>query len=163
MAARGKLVAVCASARAGTRKRPLAVGMLREGFGLVGDAHAGSGRQVSLLAQESIDRFVANDGALQKKRLGPGDFAENLTTSGVVLHTLAVGTRLRVGTTALLEMTQIGKTCHSDCEIKRLTGRCVMPTEGVFARVLASGEVRPGDEIEVVGPGGNADSDPDSQ
>lgn len=175
MAPRAKLVAVCASARVGTRKRPLAAGMLREGFGLVGDAHAGTGRQVSLLAQESVDRFLESDAALQDKGVGPGDFAENLTTSGLVLHKLAVGTRLRIGGCpgaepcatrrgrALLEITQIGKACHSDCEIKRLTGRCVMPTEGVFARVLVSGEVSPGDEIEVVGPSGNANSNPDSQ
>ena len=110
-----------------------------------GDAHAGTDREVSLLAQESIAKMLD-----QGITVGPGDFAENLTTSGIELHSLPVGTRLRVGATALLEITQIGKTCHSDCEIRRLTGRCVMPTEGVFARVLVSGEVKPGDEVAVL-------------
>jgi len=149
-AARGRLVAVSASAQVGTCKRPVAVGMLQKGHGLVGDAHAGTGRQVSLLARESIDAFARSDAALRGEALGPGDFAENLTTSGLVLHTLPVGTRLRVGAAAILEITQIGKACHRECEIKRVTGRCVMPTEGVFARVIASGEVRAGDEIGVL-------------
>jgi MOSC domain-containing protein YiiM len=121
------------------------VGVLREDHGLAGDAHAGTGRQVSLLAAESIEKMQGRG-----LSLGPGDFAENLTTSGLVLHTLLPGTRLRVGPDALLEVTQIGKTCHSDCEIRRLTGDCVMPKEGVFARVVAGGEVRAGDHVEVL-------------
>jgi MOSC domain-containing protein YiiM len=129
--------------------------MLREGFGLVGDGHAGTERQVSLLAQESIDAFVGQElsSCPTTRPLGPGDFAENLTTSGLCLHALPVGTQLQVGASALLEITQIGKACHADCEIKRATGRCVMPTEGVFARVLVGGEVRPGDEVVVVSRG----------
>jgi MOSC domain-containing protein YiiM len=123
----------------------------------VGDAHAGSGRQVSLLARESIAKMQA-----EGLSVGPGDFAENLTTEGIVLHTYPVGTRLRVGATTLLEITQIGKACHTDCDVKRLTGRCVMPTEGVFARVLVSGEVKPGDEIKIL-EGAGEGSDPDRQ
>jgi len=144
MGAQGKITAVCRSERKGTRKSPAPEGELRVGHGLVGDAHAGSAREVSLLAEESIARM--RDKGLE---VGPGDFAENLTTAGLVLHTLPVGTRLKLGA-ALLEVTQIGKECHSACEIKSLTGECVMPTEGVFARVLAGGKVRPGDSIEVV-------------
>jgi len=143
--ATGKLVAVCLSERSGTRKRPIPVGALRAEHGLIGDAHAGSGRQVSLLAAESIEKMKGRG-----LSLGPGDFAENLTTSGLVLHALRPGTHLRVGPDAVLEITQIGKTCHSDCEIRRLAGDCIMPVEGVFARVLAGGEVRPGDGIQVL-------------
>ena len=144
MGAQGKITAVCCSERKGTRKAQVPEGELRVDHGLVGDAHAGSARQVSLLAAESIARM--RGGGLE---VGPGDFAENLTTSGLVLHTLPVGTRLKVAE-ALLEITQIGKECHSDCEIRNLTGECVMPTEGVFASVLAGGKVRPGDSIEIV-------------
>lgn len=145
MGAKGKLIAVSISGQTGVRKSAIPVGLLQEDCGLVGDAHAGSQRQVSLLPQESIEKMRASGFSV-----GPGDFAENLTTVGLALHILPVGARLRVGESALLEITQIGKACHSDCEIRRLTGHCVMPTEGVFARVLAGGEVRAGDEIEVL-------------
>jgi len=144
MGAQGKITAVCRSERKGTRKSQVPEGELRVDHGLVGDAHAGSARQVSLLAAESIAHM--RGGGLE---VGPGDFAENLTTSGLILHTLPVGARLKAGE-ALLEITQIGKECHSDCEIRELTGECVMPTEGVFASVLAGGKVRPGDSIEIV-------------
>jgi MOSC domain-containing protein YiiM len=146
--AEGRLLAVSISEKKGTRKKPIAVGVLREGHGLIGDAHAGSGRQVSLLANESIDTMRA-----EGMELHPGDFAENLTVVGVELHTLPVGARLRVGTAAVLEVTQIGKECHEDCEIRAQTGRCVMPTEGVFARVVAGGEVKAGDPVELLGRG----------
>ena len=149
MEAHGRLIAVSMSTQTGTRKSPIPVGVLRENHGLVGDAHAGSQRQVSLLAWESIEKMRG-----QGFSVDSGDFAENLTTSGMVLHILAPGTRIRVGDAVLLEVTQIGKTCHSDCEIRRLTGQCVMPTEGVFAKVLIGGEVRSGDKIEVVGEAG---------
>jgi MOSC domain-containing protein YiiM len=145
MGATGKLIAVCLSEKQGTRKAAVPVGVLRKAHGLVGDAHAGSQREVSLLAVESIEKMRA-----QGLSLSPGDFAENLTTSGLLLHTLPLGTRLRVGTEALLEITQIGKTCHSACEIRRLTGDCIMPTEGVFARVLAGGEIKAQDDIAIL-------------
>lgn len=148
MATQGKLIAVCASARPGTKKSPRGCGTLVAEHGVAGDAHAGSGRQVSLLAQESIAKMQA-----EGLSVGPGDFAENLTTAGLSLHTLPVGARLRIGGDALLEITQIGKACHTECEIRRLTGRCIMPTEGVFARVVVGGEVREGDGVEIVGPG----------
>ncbi|HUU55551.1 MAG TPA: MOSC domain-containing protein [Armatimonadota bacterium] len=146
MGAQGKLIAVCISERSGTRKTPIAVGELRADYGIVGDSHAGTGRQVSLLADESIEKMRGEGLTLR-----PGDFAENLTISGLQLHALPVGARLTIGEKVLLEITQIGKECHSDCEIMRLAGRCVMPTEGVFAKVLVGGEVRAGDHVELAG------------
>ena len=139
----GKVIAVCLSTSKGERKTPVAAVELREEHGIVGDAHAGPWhRQVSLLARESIDKMRA---------LGldvtTGDFAENLTTEGVDLLTLPIGTRRSVGETEL-EVTQIGKECHTRCAIYHQAGDCVMPKEGIFARVLRGGIVRPGDEIK---------------
>jgi len=142
----GKLVAVCISEHKGERKKPLAEAELRENFGLVGDAHAGDWhRQVSLLAIESIDKM---------RQLGldvtAGDFAENLTIEGIGLPELPIGTRLTVGD-ALLEVTQIGKECHTRCAIYHQAGDCVMPREGIFAVVLQGAVVRPGDAVVVIG------------
>jgi MOSC domain-containing protein YiiM len=145
-AIRGIIRAVCVSDRTGVRKHEVDAAEVRVGHGLVGDAHAGSGRQVSLLAQESIDRMRDRLPALV-----PGDFAENLTTGGMALATLPVGTRLAAGPEVVLEITQIGKTCHKGCEIMRQVGTCVMPTEGVFARVVRGGTVRRGDPVDIVG------------
>ncbi len=116
-------------------------------FGLVGDAHADSGthRQVSLLAVESIAKM--RDLGLEVK---PGDFAENLTTEDIDLVSLAVGTRLSVGNQIVLEVTQIGKECHTRCAIYRQVGTCIMPVEGVFAKVIKGGPVSAGDSIKVV-------------
>lgn len=140
-----KVLAVCVSGRKGEKKRPVEEIRLKINHGVIGDAHAGPGRrQVSLLANESVDRLRE-----QGLTLRAGDFAENVLTGGVALRTLPVGTRLRVGD-ALLEITQIGKECHNGCEIKKKTGVCVMPAEGVFAVVLEEGAVRAGDEIEVI-------------
>jgi MOSC domain-containing protein YiiM len=144
-ARRGRLLAVSISEKKGRRKRPVPVGVLREGYGLVGDAHAGTGRQVSLLANESVDTMRA-----EGLELHPGDFGENLTVLGIEVHRLPIGALVRVGSSATLAVTEIGKECHEECEIRAQTGRCVMPTEGVFARVVVGGEVRPGDEVEVV-------------
>ena len=139
----GKVIAVCISTNKGERKTPVAAVELREEHGIVGDAHAGPWhRQVSLLARESIDkmRILGLD-------VTTGDFAENLTTEGVDLLTLPIGTRLSVGETEL-EVTQIGKECHTRCAIYHQAGDCVMPKEGIFARVLRGGIVRPGDEVK---------------
>lgn len=138
----GNIVAVCISSSKGERKTPVAAVELREEHGIVGDAHAGPWhRQVSLLARESIDKMRA---------LGldvtTGDFAENLTTEGVDLLALPIGTRLSVGN-AELEVTQIGKECHTRCAIYHQAGDCVMPKEGIFARVLRGGTVKPGDAV----------------
>jgi cyclic pyranopterin phosphate synthase len=139
-----RVTAVCISTQKGTRKKPVPQIELVVGCGIAGDAHAGNWhRQVSLLASESVDTM-----RVQGLALAPGAFAENILTEGIVLKTLTVGTVLAVGP-ALLAVTQIGKECHNDCEIKRLTGRCVMPTEGIFAIVLRGGAVRPGDAVEI--------------
>mgnify|MGYP000970732468 FL=1 len=139
-----QVVSVCISEKKGTKKHPVAEISLRPHHGIVGDAHAGDWhRQVSLLANESVDR-MRKEGLT----LAAGDFAENILTEGLTLRTLSVGTVLRAGEVRL-EGTQIGKECHNDCEIRRLTGMCVMPTDGIFAVVLNEGVIRPGDQIEV--------------
>lgn len=141
-----EVIAVCISEKKGVRKHPVSEIELRRDHGIVGDAHAGNWhRQISLLADESIETMRSLGLALS-----PGAFAENVVTRGVELKALPVGTRLRIGET-LLELTQIGKECHNDCAIKKATGKCVMPTEGVFAKVIQAGVIRPGDEIHVEG------------
>lgn len=140
-----KVLAVCISENKGERKKPVAVVELRENHGIDGDAHAGEWhRQVSLLAQESIDKMRALG-----LDVNAGDFAENITTSGIDLLSLPLGTRLQIGS-ALLEITQIGKECHTRCAIYYQAGDCVMPKEGIFAKVLQDGTVKPGDTISRV-------------
>jgi len=136
------------SEKKGLRKHAVERIELKLGVGIAGDAHAGNWhRQISLLAEESIDQMRA----LGLGGLTPGAFAENINTRGIELKTLPVGTRLRVGE-CLLAVTQIGKDCHNDgCAIQKATGRCVMPTDGIFAVVLEGGFVRKGDGIAVVG------------
>jgi MOSC domain-containing protein YiiM len=141
-----KVIAVCKSEEKGTRKKAVAEGTLREDYGLVGDAHADccTHRQVSLLAMESIDK-------MRKLgfEVGPGDFAENLTTQGMELVSLPIGTKISIGKDILLEVTQIGKKCHSSCAIFQDIGKCIMPKEGIFARVINGGCVRAGDRIRI--------------
>lgn len=140
-----EVVSVNISEKKGTVKREVPEIQLKLRHGIVGDAHAGDWhRQISLLAEESVDKMRALLPDLQ-----PGAFAENINTRGLDLKTLPVGTRLRLGET-VVEITQIGKECHSDCEIKRLTGKCVMPTEGIFAVVVQEGTVRKGDVIDII-------------
>jgi len=141
------VVAVCKSDDKGTRKSNVQRGLLKEGYGLVDDAHAdcNTHRQVSLLAVESISKM--RDMGLD---VAPGDFAENLTTEGLDLVSLPVGTRISVGEDAILEIAQIGKECHSGCAIFREVGKCIMPKEGVFARVIRGGLVNSGDAIGTV-------------
>jgi MOSC domain-containing protein YiiM len=150
----GRLHAVSVSHQKGEVKHNVAQARLLVEHGLEGDAHAEGGiRQVSLLALESIDKMRATGAPVK-----PGDFAENLTTEGLEVMTLPVGTLLKVGDAVELEITQIGKKCHAGCAIRELVGDCVMPREGVFARVLAEGLVQPGDVIEVTYvPGGHSD------
>jgi MOSC domain-containing protein YiiM len=142
---RGKIVAINTSSAKGTRKKNVGQSRLIPDFGIQEDAHAGDWhRQVSLLASESIDKMVQLG-----LKVGPGDFAENITTQGLDLLTLPIGTRFRMGAQALLEVTQIGKVCHTRCAIFYQAGDCVMPKEGIFARVLEGGEIQVGDEILV--------------
>lgn len=141
-----KIIAVCKSEEKGTRKEAVVEGILKEDYGLVGDAHADccSHRQVSLLSTESINKMQSLG-----YDVGPGDFAENLTTQGVELAFLPVGTKLSIGKDVLLEVTQIGKECHRGCAIYRQIGKCIMPKEGIFARVVHGGFVRAGDDIRI--------------
>ncbi len=141
-----KVIAVCLSENTGTRKEVVDEVTLREEFGVVGDAHASGSwhRQVSLLAIESIDKMRT-----MGYEVNPGDFAENLTTEGIELFTLPVGTVLSVGDEVALEVTQIGKDCHTGCAIFQRLGKCVMPKEGIFARVIRGGAVRASNEITI--------------
>jgi len=140
-----KVDAVCISEEKGVIKTPVDEIYVRKNHGVAGDAHAGEWhRQVSLLAKESVDKLRDKIPDLKA-----GVFAENILTSGICLYQLPVGTRLKIGA-ATLEVTQIGKDCHNEgCAIKRQTGDCVMPREGIFASVIKEGAIKPGDKIEV--------------
>lgn len=140
----GKIIAVCTSKEKQTKKKNIDTCQVIKNYGLEGDVHADcdSHRQISLLAQESIDKMKA-----QGLNVKAGDFAENLTTTGIDLKSLAISTLLKVGDEVLLEVTQIGKECHTPCAIYHEVGNCVMPTEGIFTVVLEGGLVKPGDEI----------------
>lgn len=141
----GIVISVNVSAATGTRKTPVPRAELRVGHGLAGDAHAGEWhRQVSLLSVSSIDKMRRTG-----LELAPGDFGENLTVGGLDVWVLPVGTRLSVGELVVLEVTQIGKQCHLGCDIRRQVGDCVMPREGIFARVVVGGPVCPGDAVRV--------------
>ena len=141
-----KIAAICISEIRGIQKHEIPEAFLCAGHGIEGDAHAGSWhRQVSLLSVDSVAK-------LQEKldfELKHGAFAENILVEGMAVHTLPVGTRLRIGE-ALCEVTQIGKECHSDCAIRKAAGDCVMPREGIFVKVLESGRIAKGDAVEVV-------------
>ena len=142
----GKVVAVCLSDKKGTRKKEVDEGVLIPEWGLKDDAHAGSQkRQVSLLATESVEKMKAKG-----LDLHPGDFAENIVTEGVELATLPLGTKIKIGEEILLEITQIGKECHSRCAIYYQAGDCIMPREGVFVRVIKGGKVAKGDPVQIV-------------
>lgn len=143
----GRIIAVCTSDKKGEKKKTVAEGLLKEDYGLVGDAHADWGikRQVSLLDQSSVEKMRALG-----IEVGPGDFAENLTTEGLDLYSLPIGSRLISQRGIVLEVTQIGKECHSGCAIFKQVGTCVMPTEGIFVRVIKGGVVRAGDELKAV-------------
>jgi len=140
-----KILTVCRSEKKGTKKKAIAEGVLGEDYGLVGDAHADccTHRQVSLLAIESINKMRGLD-----FDVGPGDFAENLTTEGIELVSLPIGTQVRIGEEIVLEITQIGKECHTGCAIYRQIGKCIMPREGVFAKVIRGGSVKGGNQIK---------------
>lgn len=148
----GKIMAVCISEKRGTQKKNIDKVRLIENFGLEGDAHGGNWhRQVSLLSYEKVRAFEEKGISVED-----GAFGENLLVEGFDFKTLPVGTRFRCGE-ALLEMTQIGKECHSHCEIYQAVGDCIMPREGVFARVLHGGMIQIGDVMEIV-PSSDSDS-----
>src|SRR3989338_7361183 len=141
----GKIVGVSVAEKKGMKKTNVKEVQLKEDFGIIGDAHAGSSRQVSLLAEESIEK-------MRKKGLnvGPGDFAENVTTEGIDLLNLKRGDRLGVGGEAIVEITEKGKECSARCNIYYQAGDCVMPREGIFANVIKGGAVKPGDKITIL-------------
>jgi MOSC domain-containing protein YiiM len=140
---RGKVLAVNISEKKGTKKKNIKSCLLLKDFGLKADAHGGPWhRQVSLLANESIEKMRAKG-----LKVGYGDFAENITTEGVDLVHLPIGTEFRIGNSVLLRVTQIGKECHERCAIYYQAGDCVMPKEGIFAEVVNEGEVKVGDKI----------------
>lgn len=140
----GRIVSINVSDRKGVRKTPVREAVVRANFGIEGDAHASDKwhRQVSLLAAESIRKMLEKGVAV-----GPGDFAENITTEGINLMALPVGTRMLIGDSVEAEVSQIGKLCHSRCAIFEAAGDCVMPREGIFVKVLKGGNIRIGDEI----------------
>ncbi len=141
----GKVLAVNISDDKGTKKTNVQKCALLKDFGLKGDAHAGPWhRQVSLLANESIEKMKA-----MGLKVGYGDFAENITTEGIDLVHLPIGTTIQIGNSVILRVTQIGKECHTRCAIYYQAGDCVMPKEGIFAEVISEGEVKVGDEIVI--------------
>jgi len=169
----GSVFSVNLGVRKGEAKRPAESGVLRENWGLEGDSHGGPGeKQISLLSWESVGQQIAamreNSIECQKSKslaaaaedaghdgrdgpydIRPGDYAENLTTTGVDLRQARPGDRIEVGSEAVLEVTRIGKECHQHCDVYRRLGDCVMPREGVFARVLRGGPVAEGDEVRL--------------
>lgn len=150
--AKGHVVSVNLSQRKTVRKTRGDRGVLIFDWGFEGDAHAGDWhRQVSFLGVESIEKMVA-----EGLSVGPGDFAENVTTAGIDLLALTIGSTVRIGESAVLEISQIGKVCHAKCAIYYQAGNCVMPREGLFAVVRAGGEVHAGDPIEVLSIGDGA-------
>ncbi len=143
----GKLIAICTSEKKGTQKQQVETAVLRENHGIEGDAHAGNWhRQVSLLGLEKIEEFRARGADVEF-----GAFGENLVIEGFDFRNLPVGTSFRIGD-VLLEMTQIGKECHSHCAIYHMVGDCIMPREGVFAKVVHGGEIKVGDEVVEIEP-----------
>lgn len=143
---KGRIISINISERKGTIKKPINEAIFQKDHGIEGDAHAGkTHRQVSLLGNESIDKMRKTG----IKGLCSGKFAENLTTEGIVLYDLPIGTRLKIGN-SVHEITQIGKECHNDCAIKLETGDCVMPREGIFTRVVEGGKAKVGDTIEII-------------
>lgn len=143
---KGAIKAISISKEQGTKKYNVPSAELKIDFGIEGDAHAGNWhRQISLLAEESIDKMRAKGAAVTS-----GDFAENITTEGIDLQSLAIGSKLRLGSVAEVEITQFGKECHSGCAIFQQIGDCIMPREGVFAKVTKPGRIQTGDTIEVL-------------
>lgn len=142
-----KIIAVCKSEKKQTKKINVGEACLKEDYGIIDDAHSSNDtyRQISLLAIESINKMRALG-----LNVNPGDFAENLTTENIDLVDLPVGSRVFVGKYVILEITQIGKECHTRCAIYQQAGDCIMPKEGIFARVIKSGNVKIGDEIKII-------------
>lgn len=142
MSSKGKIHKISISTQKGDKKSNIGRAVLKKQHGIVGDAHAGSARQVSLLPFESFDKIRE-----KLNTIAPGDFAENITTVGLDFSQVRVGARLKIGSQAELEITQIGKECHHGCYIREAVGDCIMPREGIFAAVVREGDISTGDEI----------------
>ena len=143
---KGRIEAISISKKRGTKKSNVTEAELKTDFGIIGDAHADNWhRQISLLAIESIDKMIAKGADVTA-----GDFAENITTSGIDLNSLSLGSKLKLGQTVEIEITQFGKKCHNRCEIFKLVGDCIMPREGIFAKIIKHGVIKPNDTIEVL-------------
>lgn len=142
-----KIVSLNISDKKGVRKKPVERVMLKENYGIKEDAHASEKwhRQISLLAVESIEKMRSKG-----LNVGPGDFAENITTQGIDLLSLPIGTKITIGNEAEVEVSQIGKVCHTRCAIYTQAGDCVMPKEGIFAKVLKGGKIKKGDKIKIL-------------
>lgn len=144
---KGKVLSINISPRIGEKKKPVNFAILKKDFGIICDAHAGNTiRQVSLLPFESFKKMKKNNG----KTFAPGIFAENITTVNQDFSKIKIGDVLKIGKNILLEVTEIGKTCHSPCQIFKDVGFCIMPKEGIFAIVLKGGKIRKGDNIEII-------------
>ncbi len=142
-----KIVSINISDKKGVRKKPVESVVIKENYGIESDAHASEKwhRQISLLALESIEKMQA-----MGLKVGPGDFAENITTQGIDLPVLPIGTRMTIGDEVKVEVSQIGKVCHTRCAIYHQAGDCVMPKEGIFVKVLQGGTIKKGDEIKII-------------
>ena len=143
---KGRIEAISISKKRGTKKSNVIEAELKVDYGIIGDAHADNWhRQISLLAIESIDKMI-----VKGANVTAGDFAENITTNGIDLNALSLGSKLKLGKTAEIEITQFGKKCHNKCEIFQLVGDCIMPREGIFAKIIKPGVIKPNDIIEVL-------------
>lgn len=146
----GRVISINISKEKGKSKKPVDKAILIENFGIQGDSHAAPGeRQISLLGIESIRKFKNKCPKINKINIGPGDFAENITTEGIDLKNLKIGTKLKIGE-CIIEISKIGKECHNYCEIYKKVGDCIMPKEGVFAKVIKPGLINVNDKIEVM-------------
>lgn len=144
---KAKIVSINISDKKGVRKKPVDSVLTKENYGIETDAHASEKwhRQISLLAIESIEKMRA-----MGLKVGPGDFAENITTQGIDLPVLLIGTKMTIGRDVEVEVSQIGKVCHTRCAIYHQAGDCVMPKEGIFVKVLKGGTIKKGDEIKII-------------
>ncbi|HAX61718.1 MAG TPA: MOSC domain-containing protein [Elusimicrobia bacterium] len=151
---KGKVISINISEKKGTVKKPVKMACVKENFGIVGDAHSGSGRQVSFIGWDAVENWLKKKS--KKIKINYGDFAQNITTDGIDWNKAKVGDKIKIfspksevrSPKSILEITQIGKECHSGCAIRKAVGDCIMPKQGIFAKVLNGGEIKIGDTIE---------------
>ncbi|MFA5779481.1 MAG: MOSC domain-containing protein [Elusimicrobiota bacterium] len=141
----GKIISINISVKKGTVKKPVKTACVKENFGIVGDAHSGSGRQVSFIGWAAVENWLKKKS--EKIKINYGDFAENITTDGIDWNKAKVGDNIIIGETVKLKITQIGKECHFGCTIRKAVGDCIMPKQGIFAKVLIGGGIKIGDKI----------------